>query len=240
MAKNYRNAIVMVVFVWLLFVIIIPQSATIIGKQLAPVKTNIEYQQMKDKAYNDEWNIWAEKYGSSVQSNVVSPEDGLRARAWYASDEKRNLAAQTQLNDSKQQTQTISNISSISPFTQFEKISEIVYDKGLYMFDILQETTKRSITQVKNLMIEQDSRNEKSLHQFYTNAAGDNTMVDRGIVTFSSERFDHPDLLFVTNIKTDDALMKIMKIMLRLMPILVLNVMLVVVCVLRLEKLDIR
>jgi len=240
MAKNYRNAIVMVVFVWLLFVIIIPQSATIIGKQLAPVKTSIQYQQMKDKAYMDEWNLWAEKYGSSVQSNVVSLEDGLRAKAWYASDEKRNLVTQTQLNDSQRQTQTIANIASISPFTQFEKISEIVFDKGFYMFEILQETAKRTISEIRNLMIEQDSRDASSLHQFYSNAAGDNTMQDRGIVTFSSEKFDHPDLLFVSEIETDDGMVKSMKILVRLLPILVLNLVLAVWSVLKLEQLDIR
>jgi len=240
MAKNYRNAIVMVVFVWLLFVIIIPQSATIIGKQLAPVKTKIEYEQMKEKAYSDEWEAWAEKYGSSVDSNVVSIQDGLRAKAYYAAGEQRNLVVQRQLSDSERQTRAIANIASISPFTQFEKISEIVFDKGLYMFEILQQTTKRTISELRNLIIEQDSREPSSMHQFYSNAAGDNTLIDQGIVTFSSELFDHPDLLFVTEFDGDDGLVKTMKIFLRLLPILVLNVVLVVWCVVRLERLDIR
>ncbi|MDX9977328.1 MAG: ABC transporter permease subunit [Candidatus Cloacimonadales bacterium] len=38
MAKNYRNSIVLIVFIWLLFVIIIPQSAYIIAKQIYPFK----------------------------------------------------------------------------------------------------------------------------------------------------------------------------------------------------------
>ena len=36
--KNYRNSIVLIVFIWLLFVIIIPQSAYIIAKQNIPFK----------------------------------------------------------------------------------------------------------------------------------------------------------------------------------------------------------
>jgi len=241
MAKNYRNAIVMVVFVWLLFVIIIPQSATIIGKQLAPVKTNIEYEQMKEKAYDDEWKHWEEEYSDTINSNAgYLLKDGLRARAWYAADEKKNQVVQRKLSDSEQQTRTIANIASISPFTQFEKIPEIVFDKGLYMFEILQQTTKRTISELRNLIIEQDSRDPSSLHQFYSHAAGDNTLVDEGIETFSSELFDHPDLLFVTDIVTDDGLVKTLKILLHLLPILLLNIILVVWCVMKLERLDIR
>jgi len=61
-----------------------------------------------------------------------------------------------------------------------------------------------------------------------------------GRTEFSTERFEHPDLLFVTDIPTDDALGKVMKILLRLLPILVLNLVLVVGSVVRLERLDIR
>jgi len=237
MAKNYRNAIVMVVFVWLLFVIIIPQSANIIGKQLAPIKTSIEYRQMKDNAYMDEFRVWVDEYGSSVMG-PVSLHDGLRARAWNAMDEKRSLVTQMALNDSRRQCQTIDNIANISPFTQFEKISEIVFDKGFYMFDFLQEATKRSIVQIKNLMIEQDSHDDSSLHLFYSGASHDGMIT--GLIPFSNQLFDHPDLLFVTNIETDDVQVKTMKVMMRLLPILLLNIILVVWSVVKLERLDIR
>jgi len=147
---------------------------------------------------------------------------------------------QAQLSDSERQTKTISNIASISPFTQFEKISEIVFNKGLYMFEILQLTTKRTISELRNLIIEQDSREPSSMHQFYSNAAGDNTLIEQGIVTFSSELFEQPDLLFVTEFEGDDGLVKTVLVFLRLLPILVLNVVLVVWCVVKLERLDIR
>jgi len=239
MAKNYRNAIVIVVFVWLLFVIIIPQSATIIGKQLAPLKTNIEYQQMKEKAWRDEYAIWEEKYGYEVTSNHTVEKP--RADASNACNEQENLIVQMELSDSKRQTQMVSSIASLSPFTQFEKISEIVFDKGFYMFEALQETAKSTIAQIRNLMIEQDSHDETSLHYLYNGAYNDSYAIsDQGLTTFSHDLFDHPDLLFVTNISTDEGLVKALKILLRLLPILVLNLMLVVGCVLKLERLDIR
>jgi len=240
MAKNYRNAIVMVVFIWLLFVIIIPQSANIIGEQLSPTKTSIEYQQMRQEAWGMEWQKWSDEYGPKVQGDGYLAE-GFRASAVYAVEEKQAQAKQIEIDDSKRQTQTILSIASISPFTQFETISEIIFDKGFYLLNHLQETTKRTITQIANLMREQDSRDESSLHLYYSWAETDGEgVLPEGQTTFSTEVFDHPDLLFVTDIPTDEAMAKTMKILLRLLPILLLNVLLVTWCVVKLERLDIR
>jgi len=240
MAKNYRNAIVIVVFIWLLFVIIIPQSATIIGKQLSPTKTSIEYDQMRQQAGRDETKIWVDEYGTQVQGNG-SLSDGIRAKAFYAGREKSSLVFQTELDDSKRQTLMIQNIASISPFTQFEAISEVVFDKGFYLLDHLQETTKRAISNIRNLMIEQDSHDETSLHLYYHFADSDKEAVaHRGLTPFSAQTFDQPNLLFVTEIETDEGMVKAMKILLRLLPIIILNLLLVIFCVVKLERLDIR
>jgi len=240
MSKNYRNAVVQIVFIWLLFVIIIPQSANIIAKQLSPVKTTIEYSSIENQAWNDEWNIWGDEYTHQVRGNG-SIQDGLRAKAVYASDEKRNLMHQKELDDYKRQTLLIQNISSVSPFTQFERISEIVFDKGFYLFNFQQETAKRTINQIRNLMIEQDARDETSLNLFYSWASGDGGNIQHyGMTTFSTNLFEYPDMLFVTEIITDDAVFKTVKFLLRLLPILIFNVVLVLLSVFKLEKLDIR
>jgi len=238
MGKNYRNAIVMIVFIWLLFVIIIPQFANIIAKQISPMKPNIEYNEMGGQAWNTEWDIWGEQYRDSVWGNHLL-HDGIRAKAVHSADEKRSNVYQIKIDDGMRQTRIIENIASLSPFTQFERISEVIFDKGSYLFGHLSETAKRTIAQVRNLMIEQDSRDENSQHLFYSWAESDGSW---GSIDppFSHQLFDHPDLLFVTDIPTDDVLHKSLNILLRLLPILCLNLLLVVCSVIKLERLDIR
>jgi len=240
MAKNYRNAIVMVVFIWLLFVIIIPQSANIIGKQLSPTKPSVYYENEKQTAWSMEYQKWGEKYQSKVFGNGHLSE-GFRADAVYAAEEKRGQAGEMAIEDSRRQTQMIQNIASISPFTQFELISEVVFDKGFYLLNFLQKTTKNTIADIRHAMREQDKLDETSLHLFYNWADSDGEgVVKDGLVTFSTQIIDNPDMLFVTEIPTDDAMVKTLKILLRLLPILVLNLLLVVWCVVKLERLDIR
>ncbi|MCL2063562.1 MAG: ABC transporter permease [Candidatus Cloacimonetes bacterium] len=240
MVKNYRNAIVMVVFIWLFFVIIVPQSANIIAKQLSPLKTSIEYNEMWRQAYLEEYQIWGDEYGMQVHSNGAL-HDGIRARAFHACDEKAALTKLIEIDDSDRQTRMIQNISAISPFVQFEKISEVIFDKGYYLLNFQQETAKRSINQITNLMIEQDSRDETSLHLFYGHANSDRYVLSElGQIPFSEQLFEHPELLFVSEIETEDSWTKAMRILLRLLPILILNLVLIVVSVVRFEKLDIR
>jgi ABC-type transport system involved in multi-copper enzyme maturation permease subunit len=240
MAKNFRNAIVMVVFIWLMFVIIIPQSANIFGKLISPIKTSTEYRQIQNTAWGTEWAIWGEEHGRLVQGNGHLQE-GLRARAVYASDEKRSLAQQQEFADNIQQQRTMQRIAQLSPFSQFEKISEIAFDKGHYLFEFQMLTMQNTLAQVRNLMIEQDSRDETSINSFYSRATSDvGGLHGTGLTTFTTQRFEHPNLLFVTNIPTDEGMNKAMKILLRLLPILVLNLLLVVGSVVRLERLDIR
>jgi len=239
MSKNYRNAIVMIIFVWLLFVIIIPQSANIIAKQLSPVKTNIEYTQMRTKAWNDEFMVWVMETQGEVAGNA-NIENGMRAKAVYASDEKRSTVSEMIVDDSLQRMQRRQGISNISPFAQFERISEVIFDKGYYLLDFQLQALRRSMNQIKNLMIEQDNRDDNSLHLVYRLANVDYFRSETGKRSFTAELFEQPDLLFVTDIPTDEVLAKTVKILVRLLPILVLNVLLVVWCVAKLERMDIR
>ena len=240
MSRNYRSAIVMIVFIWLLFVIIIPQSANIIAKQIAPTKPSIEYSQQKRSAFNEEWAKWIADYGNSVGGNG-SLEDGWRAKAVYASDEISSQINQIEIDDSKRQTLLIQNISSLSPFTQFERISEVLFDKGFYLLEHQQETTKTTINQIRNIVTDQDNKDENSLHLFYSWAENDNSWNDGSRTPpFSTQLFEQPDLLFVSEIKTDDTLTKVVKILLGLLPIWILNLLLVAGSVIKLETLDIR
>jgi len=236
MAKNYRNAIVMVVFIWLFFVIIVPQSANIIAKQMTPLKTTFDYQSMSYNAWSNEWMAWSEEYGDPVRGNMTL-WDGLRAAAVYSSDEKRSQMKQLEIDDSRRQVLMIQNIAAISPFIQFEKISELVFDKGFYLLNFLQEQAKRSINQISNLMREQDSKDENSMNLFYSWASTEGSYNE---VAFSQQLFEHPNLLFVSDIETDDNIVKSMKILLRLIPILLLNFVLIIASVTKFEKLDIR
>ncbi|MCL2063567.1 MAG: ABC transporter permease [Candidatus Cloacimonetes bacterium] len=243
MGKNYRNAIVMIVFIWLFFVIIVPQSASIFGKQLSPIKTTTEYRQARSSAFWDEFQAWNEREDDRAGSNT--PENlEIRAAAYHTSEEKRDVVVQKEVEDYMRQTMMIQKIASISPFAQFEMISEIVFDKGLYMLNYMQDTTKRSVNQITNLMIEQDSRDENSMHLFYGWAEMDSNVLSffygSDKVAFSHELFEQPNLLFVTEIETDDAWGKMVKIMMRLLPILILNLVLMAGAVVKFERLDIR
>ena len=242
MSKNYRNAIVMIVFVWLLFVIIIPNSANIFGKLISPVKTSSQYKQRSDVAWQTEWDAWMEETKGATGGNALeSMQNGLRAKAVYAADEKANQVNQQELEDSRRQLKTMEMIASLSPFTQFEKISEIVFNKGYYLQEFQQEAVRTNIAQLRNLMIEQDAKDETSLHLFYGWAPYDGGYVGTlGFTPFSNQRFDYPDMLFVTKIPTDDAVGKALKILIKLLPILLLNLILIVCSVVKLEKLDIR
>jgi len=238
MMKNYRNAIVTVMFIWLLIVIIIPQSAIILGEQISPIKTNAEYTQMQLEAWYREFERQKEEFGSRVDTNI-DVTDGIRARAMYAADEQLVLIEHQRLDDQDRQWKTIRRIALISPFTQFEEIAEIIFDTGAYLYTAMKQTLRNLQTQVRNLVIAQDARDNTSHHLFYGGAGGGGGILP-GRTEFSIERFEHPDLLFVTNISTDDVMGKAMKVLLRLLPILVLNLLLVVGNVVRLERLDIR
>ena len=240
MAKNYRNAIIMVVFIWLFFVIIIPQSANIFGKMMSKIKTSSELHNLMQDTAMAELNQWMVEHGHKVASNT-DMANGLRAKAFNAMEEKYNSVAQMAILDYKRQVRSIGNIAQLSPFTQYEKISEIVFDKGSYLFEFQQQTMQNTLTAVKNLMIEQDSRDETSLHLFFRQAAQDNYSTrQKGLTNFSFNKFDHPNLLLVTNTPTDDITGKTLKIILRLLPILILNLLLIISSVVKLEKLDIR
>jgi len=240
MAKNYRSSIVLIISIWLLFVIIIPQSANIFGKQLSPIKTITEYSQGINKAWMTEYDYQNKMADEAIDRGEETEPANRMATIINSADEKRNVLELQRLEDNKKQLRTVENITSISPFTQYEKISEIVFDKGFYLQGFQQETMKNTITQIKNLIIEQDSRDDKSLHAFYSQAGGVNYYREDQKISFSEQKFDHPNLLFVTNIPTDDTLGKIMKITKWLIPILTLNLLLIISSVIKLEKLDIR
>ena len=240
MFKNYRNAIVVVVFIWLFFVVIVPQSANIIAEQVLPQKTSIEYEDMRVTAYNDEYQIWNDEHEIYILDQHRLRE-GTRVRAINACEEKESLINQLEIDENKRQLLLIQNISSISPFTQYEKISEIILDKGFYLLKFQQETAKSSIIQIANLMKEQDSRDELSLHHFYSKAEREKMVLRNSEETpFSNSIFEQPNLLFVTEIETETLAGKFKKVFINLLPILFLNIVLILVSVVRFERLDIR
>jgi len=237
MLKNYRSAIVIVVFVWLLFVVIVPQAANLLARQLSHIRTTTEYSQMQSKAYWDEF----EAMGDDENGNMKL-ENGIRAKAFHAADEKRTQTKQIEIDENMHQTRLERAIASISPFAQYEQVSEVIFNKGLYMLNFMLETTKSSISQISNLMVQQDYRDDDSLHLFYVLAPSDAgvAMHFTGKTTFSFNHFEHPNLLFITDIPTDDTLSKFLLVLLRLLPILLLNLFLAICSVVKLERLDIR
>ena len=240
MAKNYQKTIITIIFVWLLFVIIIPQTAVLLGRQFAPIKSTVQYQQQKDKAFNDELAIWYQQHGHAVGSSTRIQE-GLRTQAVNAADEKRNIVHLQEIDDSIKQMRMVQLISKLSPLYQYEEISEILFDKGSYLFENMQKTLRTSRALIRNLIIEQDKTDSSSLNLVYTWAENDSgDLIGTGKTTFSNQMFEHPNLLFITNIQSDNTLNKVIMVFLKMLPILALNLLLIFFSVLRLEKLDIR
>jgi len=237
MLKNYRSAIVIVVFVWLFFVVIVPQAANLLARQFSHIRTNTEYSQMHNKAFQDALEVMGDDEGGNTKL-----DNGIRAKAFHNADETSTLSKQIEIDENMRQTRLERAIASISPFAQYEKVSEVIFNKGLYMLDFMLETTKSTITQISNLMVQQDSSDEGSLHLFYVLAPSDMgaAMQFQGKTTFSYNLFEYPNLLFVTDIPTDDGMTKIAKILVLLLPILLLNLFLAVCSVVKLERLDIR
>lgn len=240
MSKNYRSNIVMVIFIWLLFVVIIPQSANIFGKIISPLRTSAEYSREYQSIWSREWNEWIEKHGAKAGGNATL-EDGLRATAVYNVEKEANKASLQEINDNLRQIKTINIIANISPFGQLERIGEIIFDHGFYLLNHQHNTIRRKISEIKNLMIEQDSKDPNSLNLFYSWASGDKfATMHKGIYPFSNEVFAHPELLLVTEIETDNVSLKAVKILKALIPILLLNLIFFVLNIIKLNKLDIR
>jgi len=240
MSKNYRSSIVLVISIWLLFVIIIPQSANIFGKQISPIKTNTEYSQHQRTVFNNEFTERRRIMDEIQERGELENWGDLHAIPVNYADEKRNQVELQRLDDNKKQLQTVEKIARISPFIQYEKISEIIFNKGLYLQRFQEETMRNTIFQVRNLIIEQDSRDEKSSHMFYSQAVFMRFFSEDGEVTFSDQKFEHPNLMFVTDVYTDDALLKTQRIIIWLIPVLVSNLLLMTWSVVKLERLDIR
>ena len=211
MVKNFRISIVIVVFVWLLFLIMIPQSANIFGRLLSPIKTKEEYFRISSPIFFNEMERKREEFGLHSFSYYTRE---LMAEAMNYADERVNIAVQQRHEDQRQQVRSILRIGSLSPFDQFEKISEIIFDKGSYLMFFQEQTLRTTLTQVRNIMIEQDKNDQDSQNLFFRDAHVNSRRWEETL--FSNQKFDHPNLLFVTNITTDDTLTKTVKIMLRL------------------------
>jgi ABC-type transport system involved in multi-copper enzyme maturation permease subunit len=237
MLKNYRNAIVIIVFIWLLIVIIIPQSANVFGETFSPIKTSTEYTKLQNETWDNEFNEWCEKYESKMMG-AADISDGIRPKAFYVSDEKRNAVRQQRIADEDKQWKTIKSIARISPFVQFEEVADIIFETGSYLYTSMQEKMRTSLALIRNLIIEQDKNDTTSLHFFFSNAT--QSVTPYGTVAFSGEFFEQPELLFTSDITADDFIDKSLKILLKLLPIFMLNLLLIILCIIKLDKLDIR
>jgi hypothetical protein len=252
--KNYRNSVVLIIFIWLLLIVIIPQSAQIIAIHASPTLTDFEYNDMRSAARSAEVAYWQERFPRLNMIVVGQGIDENLPAANNARDVAVNMITLEQIADSRRQTNVIQAISNISPLAQFEKISEIIFNKGFYNLEFKERFLRQMLPQIRNLMIEQDSRDIFSDNHFFRQARMWNSFAspahlggrfqidveETDRILFSETLFEHPDLLFVTSIPTDTLVDKTVLILLRLIPILALNLVLIVMSVTKLEKLDIR
>ena len=242
MKKNIQSSIVTTLAFWLLFVIIIPKTALVIGEKITPIKNQTEYQMIESSAWEEEIKTWEDRYDNLPDGNHVGGnghlEDGLRGQAYYASLEAYRKKYNERNNDYRRQIETVEMISSISPYFLFGKINETLLDLGLYRYNNILKQLEEKRNSIEKVMKEVDSKDQKSYHSFYGRAYIDSRNV-KDVDIFTTKAYpDKNQLVFKYNPEKFGS--KLSKIIYQLFPLIMLNLIIIIMSFLKINKYDIR
>ncbi len=194
MAKNANSAVVKALVCWLLFIVIIPKTAILVGNQLTRVDAIGAYLTRMNEAFNAEFNRWSDKYDDKeknehyVAGNMYV-EKGLRSGAVKAANALKMAEWEKYLRDAEAQTKTILKLSILSPYELLRRIGNSILDIGFLRYRNEKKQFYNKLDEVSELAKKQDEEDENSLHQFYNWAWSD------GRNTFTTAAFEHPEKL---------------------------------------------
>ncbi len=244
--KNYRNNIIVTMTLWLLFIIIIPESASIIGKQAVKVKTDTEYRNEISTARNQAYDKWYEiAGGDKVDFNSVAGnmnlKDGLRAKGFHEMSVVDAQIFNKQSLDLFKQKEFIQKVSSFSPFGLLDNMTEVILEMGYFRFrNILKQFGERQ-SQVEKSFIEIDRQDPRSVHLFYSGASGDTgTLSNEGLVAFTTQSYPKPEQLIITQYRETSWSEKLRIILIPLLILIGMNLLLWLLLTLKMKNFDVR
>jgi len=232
--------IVIALSFWLIFIIIIPQLASIVGKKVYPIPSDTELQERIQEAGRKVHEEYATKYTFDFQGNGTL-EKGIRSKGFDTADAARAKQAGLNREIYFKQIETIEKISYLSPYSIFKHITEIIYDKNFYRLkkdiDHLQQIQQA----VKAEILEEDKKDPKSMHLCYAFAEGDKyAVMNRGVTPFSDKPYPHPEKLINTDFKEESIFVKLQRISLWLFAMLMIDMLLLGTINMIFRKYDIR
>lgn len=239
--RNERNGIIMALTCWLLIIVIIPNLAWIIGKSIHTVPTMTDYYQKGQETWNKEYVSWSEKYDNrETMKNKVGGngylEEGYRSGAVQASDEKKSETLKEIGKQHLAQIEFLERLSFISPYSQLDKIYQIIVEQGLSRLKIEMQSLALHRTTVEGTLKEIDAGDEDSLHLWYSWAGHDGN----NNIPFSQKPYTAKDDFILTKHLNITNANKVNQAMPIIIIMLIINCLGVIITLLKLKKYDVR
>lgn len=240
MSRQYMSNIVLALSFWLIFIIIIPQLASIVGKKVYPLPSNTEMDNKIWEASRKVQVYYAEKYSFDYNGNGTL-EKGIRSKGFDASDEARAKQSTENRKMYIRQIEVIQQLSFLSPYSIFKYIADVLFDKNLYRMERQIEQLEKRRSAVKQEIIEEDKKDPKSMHLCYAYAEGDKyAVMDRGLTPFTNNPYPHPEKLIITEYEEESLLVKLQKVFVFVLSIIIIDVLMYMMINIYFKKYDIR
>ena len=239
MAKNANSAVVKALVCWLLFIVIIPKTAVLVGNQITKVDSIGAYLTRMNEAFNAEFNRWMDKYDDNEKNEHyvggnMYVEKGLRAGAVSSAMTLKSDEWEKYLRDSEAQTETILKLSMLSPYELLRRIGNSILDIGFLRYKNEKKQFYNKLDEVSELAKKQDAEDENSLHQFYNWAWSD------GRNAFTTEPFKNPEKLVSSDYMNSDVSYRMNNAVKPFVLLILYNLLIFAVSLFVLRKYDVR
>ncbi|MBP7563968.1 MAG: ABC transporter permease subunit [Candidatus Cloacimonetes bacterium] len=240
LSRHHMSNIVIALSFWLIFIIIIPQLASIVGKKISPIASHKEMNQRIQDAASKVHKEYYKKYTFDFGGNGTL-EKGIRSKGFDAADAARAKQAGLNREIYFKQIETIEKISFLSPYSIFKHVTEIIFDKNFYRMK--KDIDHLQIIQqaIKDEILEEDKKDPASMHLCYAYAEGDKyAVMNRGVTPFSDKPYPHPEKLINTDFQEESLLVKLQHISLWLFAMIMIDMLLLGTINMIFRKYDIR
>lgn len=246
LVKNFRSSIVIAMTMWLLFIVIIPNSVGIIAKRLSPILTENEFNTQFNNRFNQVFSEWSKKYdddsptGSKVRGNGFMQE-GLRYAAILDADKQANTILYDYVNSKLNQINLADKLELFSPYGHLRLFSEILFNQGIYRLKNELFSLEQRFNLIHNELNDIDIKDERSLNQMYKWANWDRyALTEVNLVPFTDKPYPHPEKLVFSEIFSGNLLSGILSGSVYVISLIVINLLMFILVFLKFKKLDIR